>query len=71
MAASVLLYGRNQTMNLAQFILGLVLDSSGLTKEVCQKKIVFMMCFSGILFQKEKINNHKNSIPLINRSFDT
>ncbi|KAL4219951.1 Translation initiation factor [Mactra antiquata] len=33
MAASILLYARNQTINLIQYILGIILDSSGLTKE--------------------------------------
>lgn len=48
-AAAVLLYGRSQRQNQLQYILGLVLDKCGLTKEVFFVKtysvyVVFLAC---------------------------
>jgi hypothetical protein len=38
-AVGVLLYSRNQTLNLLQLVLGIVLDNCGLTKEVCRNYV--------------------------------
>lgn len=45
-AAAVLLYGRSQRQNQLQYILGLVLDKCGLTKEVFFVKNIF--CVHGV-----------------------
>lgn len=45
-AAAVLLYGRSQRQNQLQYILGLVLDKCGLTKEVFCVKNIF--CVHGV-----------------------
>ena len=45
-AVSVMLYARSQLLNLLQFILGLVLDSCGLNKEVRMHNMIVYALFS-------------------------
>lgn len=58
-AVSILLYARNQQINLLQLLLGTVLDGCGLTKEVVDNfshTSVFIKCPFCICIQKRRQN---------------